>query len=89
MQNEAHIVTLVKKLIITILNLKLLILLAHQNIKIFVQKFTLQIGLNKFLGLKKLKILCRGHSNDEETETDSNETNVTCKTQNLYIFLNV
>ena len=69
MQNEAHIVTLVKKLIITILNLKLLILLAHQNIKIFVQKFTLQIGLNKFLGLKKLKILCRGHSNDEETET--------------------
>ena len=33
----------------------------HQNIKIFLQKVTLEIDLKKFLLLKKLKILCRGH----------------------------
>ena len=38
-----------------------LILLEYQNINIFLQKVTLQIGLKKFLWLKKLKILCRGH----------------------------
>ena len=44
-----------------ILNLKLVILLEYQNIKIVLQKVTLQIVLKKFLRLKKLKILCRGH----------------------------
>ena len=41
----------------------LMILLEYQNIKIFLQKVTLQIGLNKFLSLKKLlfKIVCCGH----------------------------
>ena len=29
--------------------------------KIFFAKVTLQIGLKKFLWLRKLKILCRGH----------------------------
>ena len=43
-----------------ILNLKLVILLKYQNIKIFLQTVTLQIGLKKFLGLKKLEILCHG-----------------------------
>ena len=33
----------------------------YQNIKIFLQKITSQIGLKKFLQLKKLKTLCRGH----------------------------
>ena len=37
---------------IKILNLKLVILLEYQNIKIFFQKFTLQIGLKKILWLK-------------------------------------
>ena len=46
--------------IIKILNLKLVILLEYQNIKIVLKKVTLQIGL-KFLWLKKLKILCRRH----------------------------
>ena len=55
------VMTLVKKLIIKILNLKLVILLEYQNIKIFLKKVTLQIGL-KFLWLKKLKILCHGHT---------------------------
>ena len=41
--------TLVKKLIIKILNLKSGILLEYQNIKIFLQKVTLQIGLKRFL----------------------------------------
>ena len=34
---------------ISILNLKLVILLEHQNIKIFLQNVTLEIGLKKFL----------------------------------------
>ena len=34
----------------------------YQNIKMFWQKFTPQIGQKKFLWLKKLKILCRGHT---------------------------
>ena len=41
--------TVVKKLMIKILNLKLIILLEYQNIKIFLQKIKLQIGLRKFL----------------------------------------
>ena len=50
-----------KELIIKILNLKLLILLEYQNIKIILQKAMLQIGLKKFLLLQKLKLLFRGH----------------------------
>ena len=38
-----------------------MILLEHQNIKMFLQKVTLQIGQKKFLWLKKFKILCCGH----------------------------
>ena len=34
---------------IKIQNLKLMILLEHQNIKMFLQKVTLQIGQKKFL----------------------------------------
>ena len=41
--------------------LKLFIMLEDQKIKMFLQMFTLQIGLNKFLWLKKLKILCCRH----------------------------
>ena len=59
MNNQAHILTLVKK--IMILNLKLLILLEYENIKIFLQKAMFQIGLKKFLLLQKVKTLCRGH----------------------------
>ena len=40
-----------------ILNLKLGILLRYQNLKIFLRKITLQIGLKRFLWLKTLKIL--------------------------------
>ena len=40
---------------------KIVILLEYQNIKTFLQKDMFQIGLEKFLWLKKLKILCRGH----------------------------
>ena len=38
-----------------------LILLEYQNINIFLQKVTLQIGLKKFLWLKKLKTMCHEH----------------------------
>ena len=47
--------TQVKKLIKKILSLKLVILLEYQKIKIFLQNVTLQIGLKKFLWLKKVK----------------------------------
>ena len=35
-------------------------MLEYKNIKIFLQKVMFQIGLRKFLWLKKLKTLCRG-----------------------------
>ena len=37
-------------------------MLEYQNIKIFLEKVTLQIGLKRFLWLKRLKILCHGHT---------------------------
>ena len=61
MQNEAHILTLVKELMTKIVNLKLMIFLEYQNIKTFLQKAMFQIGLKKFLRLKKLQTLCRGY----------------------------
>ena len=59
--SQTHILTLVKKLMIKILNLKLVILLEYQNIKKFLQKAMFQIGPKKFLLIQKLKILFRGH----------------------------
>ena len=59
--SQTHILTLVKKLMIKILNLKLVILLEYQNIKTFLQKAMFQIGPKKFLLIQKLKILFRGH----------------------------
>ena len=46
---------------IKILNLKLVILLEHQNIKINLLKAMFQIGLKKFLWLKTLKTLRPRH----------------------------
>ena len=46
---------------IEILNLELVILLECPNIKIILQKVTFQIALKKFLVLRELKTLCRGH----------------------------
>ena len=40
---------------IKILNLKLVILLEYQNINSFLQKVMFQIGLKKFLVIKKVK----------------------------------
>ena len=36
-------------------------MLEHQNMKMFLQKVTLQIGLKKFLRLKNLRTLFRVH----------------------------
>ena len=44
-----HILILVKKLMIKILNLKLVIMQEYQNTKTFLLKVILQIGLRKFL----------------------------------------
>ena len=46
---------------IKIPNLKLIIKLEYQNTKRFSLKYILQIGMKKFLRLKKLKILLHGH----------------------------
>ena len=61
MLNQAPILTLVEKLTMKILNWKLVILLEYQNIKMFLQRVTLRIGLKKFSTLKNLKTLFRGH----------------------------
>ena len=44
-----HILNILKKLMIKILNLKLVIILQYQNTKTFLLKDILQIGLKKFL----------------------------------------
>ena len=49
------------KLMMKIQKLKLVILLGHQNIKTFLQKYMFLIGMNNFLWLKRLKTLYRGH----------------------------
>ena len=54
-----YILTLVKKLIIKTLNLKLVTLLENQNIKTFLLKAMFQIGLKKYFWLKKFKIRFR------------------------------
>ena len=50
-----------KKLIIKILNLKLVTFLKYQNMKTFLQTSMFQIGLKKVFWLKKLKTLCHVH----------------------------
>ena len=50
-----------KKLMITILNLKLVIMLEYHDAKTFLVKDILEIDLNKILWLKKLKILFHGY----------------------------
>ena len=46
--NQTHTLALVKKLTIIIQNSKLVIMLKYQDIKIFLIKVTLVIGLKKF-----------------------------------------
>ena len=46
---------------IKIQNVNLVIMLEYENIKMILQKVTLQIDLEKFLRLKKLKSLFLGH----------------------------
>ena len=60
-KSSTHILTLIKKIIRKVLNLKLVIMLEYLNIKIFLQKVMFQISLKKFLLFKKLKTLCRVH----------------------------
>ena len=61
--------TLIKKLIINILNLKLVILLEYQNIKIFLKMVTLQISLKKILWLKKCTYVINDHNGEVIVET--------------------
>ena len=56
-----HILTLLKTLMVKILNLKVVIMFEYQNTKIVLPKDILQIGLKKFLWLKELKMLVDGH----------------------------
>ena len=49
------ILTLIKKIIIKHLNLKLVVMCKCQNIKTFLQMVTLKIGSTKFFLIKKVK----------------------------------
>ena len=52
---------LIKKILMKkILNLKLVIVLEYENTKVFLLKYTLEIGHKIFLLLAKLKIQFRG-----------------------------
>ena len=48
-QQQTLILTLVNELMTKILNLKLILLPEYQNVKLFLEKFKLQIGRKKFL----------------------------------------
>ena len=54
MENQAHILTPVKKLMMKISNLTLVILLEYQNIKTFLQKTMFEIGLKNVFVIKKV-----------------------------------
>ena len=47
--NSSQVLTLIKKIIKKLLNLKLVIMLKYQNLNIFLQKAMFQIGLKNFL----------------------------------------
>ena len=47
MKNQTHILTLVKKLMMNILNLKLVILLEYRNMETFLPEAMFQIGPKK------------------------------------------
>ena len=49
---ERHILTLIKKLVRKIINLRLVMMLEYQNIKGFLQNAMLQTGLKKICNLK-------------------------------------
>ena len=58
-KSSAYVDLDVEKMI-KILHLKLITMQEYQNVKMFLPKVAPQIGLEKFLGLKRLKILfCR------------------------------
>ena len=59
--NQTHTLTILKKLMIKILNVTFVISLEYENIKTFLQNVIFGIGLKKLLRLKKLKTLCRRH----------------------------
>ena len=52
---QAYILISVKIMIKKVLNLKLVIMLKYQNIKILLRKTTFQISLKKFFVIKKVK----------------------------------
>ena len=57
---QANILTLIKKIIRKVLNLKLEIKLECNNTKVFLQKAMFQIGLMKFLRLTKVENTLQG-----------------------------
>ena len=75
-KSSAYIDLDVEKMI-KILHLNLMAMQEYQNVKIFLPKVALQIGLEKFLGLKRLKILfCRDFYKKELQKTNQTEVRV-------------
>ena len=60
MLRQVHILTLMLKIMIKILSLKL-VTMCNRNIRIFLLKLALKIGLKKVFLLKKVKMLYHGH----------------------------
>ena len=58
MQNQTHILTLVKKLMIKILILKFLIMLGYQDLKIFLQKVFDPDWSEEAFVIKNIKNIC-------------------------------
>ena len=55
MYNQTYILTLIKKLMMKVLNLKLMILLEYQNTKTFLQKEYVANWSEEVFGIKKVK----------------------------------
>ena len=61
-QSQVHMLTLIRKIMKEVPDLKLAFMWHYQNTKIFLQSAISKVDLKMLLWLKKLKILCWGHT---------------------------
>ena len=61
-QSQVHMLTLIRKIMKEVPDLKLAFMWHYQNTKIFLQSAISKVDLKILLWLKKLKILCWGHT---------------------------
>ena len=61
-QSQVHMLTLIRKIMKEVPDLKLAFMWHYQNTKIFLQSAISKVDLKMLLWLKNLKILCWGHT---------------------------